>query len=543
MIVFRLNSVEMELITAYDLYKLEQADELLETGLQSLDALLGGGISPGTFLEIVGPSATGKSQFCMQLAVNLQKNKTKKDSVYVDTEGGFHTKRICDIATKILRTTEPLGSLKHIRVSRCRDLVELTSTVHRLEFLVQQNPEIGLIIVDSVAMPLRGENDYALRSRLEISRIISKLASSYRLIVNFQMLPSMSHRPSTRLWLCLPDAHCRNSWIFLTKSPSAPNGSIPFKITEGGLVEIDSKLFVAYSVACCCMKFLAVLAESGAADTLSKITEFISKLCKDKVTLRITSDAVYLLNPCPSTNGDYLQITLNVAEFFSTYIMGGVSEEFNEIYMEVEKDHLFESMNVKDRSTKIRLIKLDNVPHLKVEQRSCGMTHELPVILIPTKYWKSYDMPALSNISVTLHLPPLSTVRSLVTSFKNMGVKYMEIKGSQEGELQFCGDLDMANIAVHFSNLSAASLKDGHGSFCSKENETVYSCIPVDDADGQDVLQTVRIDIRAVYLFLRSFSTLFTMSRILLRIIPQKMAVFSVEQNETSLLYIVSGMA
>uniref|UniRef100_A0AAF5Q458 DNA repair protein RAD51 homolog 3 n=1 Tax=Wuchereria bancrofti TaxID=6293 RepID=A0AAF5Q458_WUCBA len=501
----------MELINAYDLYKLEETDELLETGLQSLDALLGGGISPGTFLEIVGLSATGKSQFCMQLAVNLQKNKTKKDSVYVDTEGGFHTKRICDIATNVLKAMEPLESLKYIQVSRCRDLVELTSAIHRLELLVQQNPKIGLVIVDSVAMPLRGENDYALRSRLEISRILSKLAASYRLIVNFQMLirngeahlasalgTSWSHRPNTCFWLCPPDANSRSSSIFLVKSPSAMNG----------------------------MKFLAVLAESGAADTLSKITEFIAKLCKDKVTLRITSDTMYLLNPSSlANNGNYLQITLNVAEFFSTYIMGGVSEEFNEIYMEVEKDYLFRSMNVKDRSTKIRLVKLGNVPHLKVEQRSCGMTHELPVILIPTKYWKTYDMPTLNNISVALYLPPLSTIRSLVISFKNMGVKYMEIKGNQEGELQFCGDLDMANIVVHFSNLSVVSLDNGH----------------VNNADGPGVLRTVRVDIRAIYLFLRSFSNLFTVSRILLKIVPEKMAVFSVEQNEASLLYIVSG--
>ncbi|KAM3722899.1 Checkpoint protein [Dirofilaria immitis] len=272
------------------------------------------------------------------------------------------------------------------------------------------------------------------------------------------------------------------------------------------------------------MKFLAVLAESGAADTLSKITEFVSKLCKDKVTLRITSDTIYLLNPCPLANdGNYLQITLNVAEFFSTYIMGGVSEEFNEIYMEVEKDYLSRSMNVKDRSTKIRLVKLGNVPHLKVEQRSCGMTYELPVVLIPTKYWKTYDMPALNNISIALYLPPLSTVRNLVTSFKNMGIKYMVIKGNQKGELRFCGDLDMANIVVHFSNLSVVLLQN--------------------DRDDADVLQTVRVDIRAVYLFLRSFSSLFTMSRILLRIVPEKMAIFSVEQNEASLLYIVSGMA
>ncbi|VDK64446.1 unnamed protein product [Onchocerca ochengi] len=276
------------------------------------------------------------------------------------------------------------------------------------------------------------------------------------------------------------------------------------------------------------MKFLAILAESGAADTLSKITEFVAKLCKDKVTLRITPDAIYLLNPCPlANNGNYLQITLNVAEFFSTYIMGGVSEEFNEIYMEVGKDYLFQSMNVKDRSTKIRLVKLGNIPHLKVEQRSCGMTYELPIVLIPTKYWKTYDMPALNNISVALYLPSLSTIRNLVTSFKNMGVKYMEIKGNQKGELQFCGDLDMANIVVHFSNLSVASLQNDHAN----------------DANDPGVLKIVRIDIRAVHLFLRSFSSLFTASRILLSIVPEKMAIFSLEQNEASLLYVVSGMA
>ncbi|EJW72903.1 hypothetical protein WUBG_16191 [Wuchereria bancrofti] len=63
----------------------------------------------------------------------------------------------------------------------------------------------------------------------------------------------------------------------------------------------------------------------------------------------------------------------------------------------------------------------------------------------------------------------------------------------------------------------------------------------LNNADGPGVLRTVRVDIRAIYLFLRSFSNLFTVSRILLKIVPEKMAVFSVEQNEASLLYIVSG--
>lgn len=66
--------------------------------------------------------------------------------------------------------------------------------------------QIGLVIVDSIAMPLRGENDYALRSRLEISRILSKLAASYRLIVNFQVLAKSSIIPvNFSLFSCIFD--------------------------------------------------------------------------------------------------------------------------------------------------------------------------------------------------------------------------------------------------------------------------------------------------------------------------------------------------
>lgn len=53
----------MELANAFDLHKLEEADELLQTGLASLNALFGGGIPPGSFLEVIGVSSAGKSQF------------------------------------------------------------------------------------------------------------------------------------------------------------------------------------------------------------------------------------------------------------------------------------------------------------------------------------------------------------------------------------------------------------------------------------------------------------------------------------------------
>lgn len=41
----------------------------LPSGLQELDAVLGGGIQVGTLTEIVGAPGTGKTQFCIGCSV------------------------------------------------------------------------------------------------------------------------------------------------------------------------------------------------------------------------------------------------------------------------------------------------------------------------------------------------------------------------------------------------------------------------------------------------------------------------------------------
>lgn len=54
--------MNVEMTCAVDLHHLEQNEEVLKTGLPPLDKLFGGGVHPGTFMEIVGLSSTGKSQ-------------------------------------------------------------------------------------------------------------------------------------------------------------------------------------------------------------------------------------------------------------------------------------------------------------------------------------------------------------------------------------------------------------------------------------------------------------------------------------------------
>lgn len=59
----------------------------------SLDAVLGGGISIGYITEVCGLADSGKSQLCLQLAINSVKY-SENTVLYIDTKGDFSAIRI-----------------------------------------------------------------------------------------------------------------------------------------------------------------------------------------------------------------------------------------------------------------------------------------------------------------------------------------------------------------------------------------------------------------------------------------------------------------
>ncbi|VDK50865.1 unnamed protein product [Anisakis simplex] len=208
-----------------------------------------------------------------------------------------------------------------------------------------------------------------------------------------------------------------------------------------------------------------------------EINETVSRLCKEKVTLRITSTSVSFINAdLIRSNGVFMQISL----------------------------------------VNMRLTKIGNTPHVKVEQKSFGVVHEMPVDLIPTRQWKHYAIPNIDGATVAIYLPPLGTIRSLISSLKNMGIKHLLIRGNQSGQLQLSGDVDTAQIGVYFSDLTCSSLNnnnDGNNDLLNDPNKYHAVCV----------------DIRSVNGLMR-------------RIVPDKMAIFSIDQEDASLLYIVGGV-
>lgn len=66
--------VPMGFISATEMHQRRALMIQLTTGSKELDRLLGGGIETGSITEIFGEFRTGKSQFCLTLAVTCQVN-------------------------------------------------------------------------------------------------------------------------------------------------------------------------------------------------------------------------------------------------------------------------------------------------------------------------------------------------------------------------------------------------------------------------------------------------------------------------------------
>ena len=89
-------------MSALDLLREERSRRHIKTLCPELDELLGGGVAPGEITEICGGPGLGKTQLCIQLAVNAQLpvefGGVGGDTLYIDTEGSLMPERVADMA-------------------------------------------------------------------------------------------------------------------------------------------------------------------------------------------------------------------------------------------------------------------------------------------------------------------------------------------------------------------------------------------------------------------------------------------------------------
>ncbi|XP_049608797.1 DNA repair protein RAD51 homolog 3 isoform X1 [Syngnathus scovelli] len=264
-------------LTALDLLQKEEEQNRIVTFSSRLDAALGGGLPVGKTTEICGAPGVGKTQLCLQLAVDVQVppcfGGLGGQVVFIDTEGSFMVQRAVDLAAATVRHCTLLAEgaeqrdaastftvetiLSNIFLVRCHDYVELLAEIYLLPDFLSSHPKVRLLVIDSVAFPFRQHFDelQSQRTRLlnGLAQQLISMATKHDLAVvlsnqmttrlqggQSKLVPALGeswgHAPTVRLLLRWAGSQ-RQATIF--KSPEHEEATVNYQITMDGFRDDD----------------------------------------------------------------------------------------------------------------------------------------------------------------------------------------------------------------------------------------------------------------------------------------------------------------
>ncbi|HEY7587493.1 MAG TPA: DNA repair and recombination protein RadB [Thermoplasmata archaeon] len=138
-------------------------------GCRALDDLLGGGVEEGCITLLHGEAGSGKTNLCLQIARNVV--RAGKKVIYIDTEGVSMERlhQICgedfDLVARNILFSEPYS------------FEEQENLIDKAAKLAENNPEVGLIVIDSITMHYRltMRDETRRDERYSLTRQIAKL--------------------------------------------------------------------------------------------------------------------------------------------------------------------------------------------------------------------------------------------------------------------------------------------------------------------------------------------------------------------------------
>jgi DNA repair protein RadA len=149
-----------EFLTTTDLKEKRKKLQHLTTSSSQLDSLFGGkGLETGSITEFYGEFGSGKTQICLQLAVNatrpVEDGGLDGHVIVIDTENTYRPKRIDEIATAHGLDTEDVCSKIH--VARAFNSAHQILLLQKKANELSKTVPIKLVIVDSLTAHFRSE--------------------------------------------------------------------------------------------------------------------------------------------------------------------------------------------------------------------------------------------------------------------------------------------------------------------------------------------------------------------------------------------------
>jgi DNA repair protein RadA len=237
----------------------------ISTGSEALNILLGGGVETQSITECYGEYGSGKSQLAFQLSVNVQlpvdKGGLEGHAIWIDTEGTFRPARIEQLAA--VKGLDPKQALQNIKIGRAYSSDHQVLLVDKIPELINADPKIKLIVVDSMMALFRAE--YVGRGTLadRQQKINVVLHNLQRLADRFNVAVYITNQVMARPDVMFGDptaavgghiiGHVATYRIYLRKgkkgsrvaklvdSPSLPEGEASFEITSNGIMDLEEE--------------------------------------------------------------------------------------------------------------------------------------------------------------------------------------------------------------------------------------------------------------------------------------------------------------
>ncbi|XP_059582870.1 checkpoint protein HUS1 isoform X1 [Alligator mississippiensis] len=152
--------------------------------------------------------------------------------------------------------------------------------------------------------------------------------------------------------------------------------------------------------------------------------------------------------------------TTSPGNFFDEFQMEGVAAEHNEIYLELMPENLSRALKTAQNAKTVK-IKLTNkhcpcltvaveLPSLASSSRI--VTHDIPVAVIPRRLWNDFKEPSVPDFDVSIYLPVLKTMKSVVERMKNLSNSIV-IEANLNGEMNLKIETDLVSVTTHFKDL------------------------------------------------------------------------------------------
>jgi len=225
--------------------------EQLPTGIASVDRLLGGGLETDCVTEIYGEGGSGKTLFCLQVALRVALEN--RWVFYIDTEG-VSVDRLRAIAGDQLERV-----LKRWLLSTPKDLAEQGTAIATACALAREGQRpVGLIVVDSgtffYRLSLSGADEDDARQSLSLAvadLVVTALRAHVTVLFTNQVWRNirdgtleplggsfLNHAAKTILRFDRRPGALRR--VVLVKHRSRPEGAAEFRIGAAGLESAGS---------------------------------------------------------------------------------------------------------------------------------------------------------------------------------------------------------------------------------------------------------------------------------------------------------------